>query len=166
MSRPTAPYQGGHPLSSGKLKLGWIASYPKSCLYTHSRTPEGKRTPEAPPLPVRAPERCPCNPLPQRQKGEGAERRGLRAGGGPGVALGSRTGVCFLCYVLTTYCFSFRETEQFFPKNAALGGYPVLDPQPVHLAAQFWAHLLQQRQQPLPDVLGASGRVHLERICW
>lgn len=94
------------------------------------------------------------------------EGRVQRTARGAGVALGSGTGVCFLCYVLTTYCFSFRETEQFFPEDAAFGGYPVPGPQPVHLADQFWAHLLQQRQQPLPDVLGASGRVHLERICW
>lgn len=155
-----AAYQEGYPLFSGKLKLGWRVSYPKSCGYTHSRRNECL---EFPPLPV-PPHTCevpPAIPTPSVQ----AERvQGTP--GWHGIALGSSTAVCSLCCMLTTHCFSSRETEQFFPKNAAFGGYPGPGPQSVHAAAQLRAHLLQQHQQPLSDVLGACGCVHREWTWW
>ena len=81
--------------------------------------------------------------------------------GGP--ALRSRVGLCIWCHVLTKHCFSFRDIEQFFPKDSALGGHPVPGPQFVDFTVELWVHLLQHRQQPLSDVLGTDGGVHLER---
>lgn len=66
-------------------------------------------------------------------------------------------------HVLTRPCFSFRDIDQFFPEDSALGGHRVPGPWFVQFAAERRVHLLQQRQQPLPDVPGADGRVHLER---
>lgn len=73
VSRPAAPYQGGHPFFSGKLKLGWIASYPKSWGYTHSRMPEGKRTPRPRPFRFAHLRGAACYSLPQRPRREGAK---------------------------------------------------------------------------------------------
>lgn len=64
---------------------------------------------------------------------------------------------------LTKPCFSSREAGRLFAEDAALGGRPGPVPQPVRLAAELRLHLLQQRQQPLPDIPGAGRRVHLER---
>ena len=65
-------------------------------------------------------------------------------------------------HVLTSPCFSFRDTEQFFREDSALGGARVPGPWLVQFAAERRVHLLQQCQQPLPDVPGADGGVHLE----
>ena len=65
-------------------------------------------------------------------------------------------------HVLTRPCFSFRDIDQFFPEDSALGGHRVPGPWFVQFAAECWVHFLQQRQQPLPDVPGADGCVHLE----
>lgn len=63
---PAAAHQEGHPLFLGKLKLGWRVSYPKSCVYTHTRRNE---YPEFLPLPV-PPHTCegpPAIPTPSVQ---------------------------------------------------------------------------------------------------
>ena len=80
-----------------------------------------------------------------------------------GAALGSRVSICILHYALTKRCFSSRGIEKFFPKNSACVGYRLPGPQFARFAAELCIYPLQQHQQPLPDVPGTSGGVHVER---
>lgn len=75
-------------------------------------------------------------------------------------------GFGFLYCALTKCCFSFRDIEQFFPEVSASGGHPIPDPESGSFCAKLGVHLLQQHQQPLPDVPGTHGHLHLEWTQW
>lgn len=75
-------------------------------------------------------------------------------------------GICILHWALTKCCFSFRDIGQFFPEVSAFGGRHIPDPESGSFRTELSVHLLQQHQQPLPDVPGSYGRLHLEWTQW